>query len=179
MRILSVIGSSKSGKTSTVEYLIAKLTAERGLNIGSAKHVHHSNFSIDVEGKDTWRHTKAGATRVVCVAENEVTVFRKEHGPDYTLERLADLFKDGGFDLIILEGFHWMLAKREDVVKIVSAKDVEDVENRLKGTSPPIIAIVGRVSNEEKGPIHGIPVINMQKNGEQLVNVVTEQFKLN
>lgn len=178
MKVLSVIGSSKSGKTSTVEYLIAKLT-EKGFKIGSAKHVHHSNFTIDIEGKDTWRHTKAGATRVVCVAENEVTVFRKEHGPDYTLERLVDLFKDGGFDLIILEGFHWMLAKREDVVKIVSAKDAEDVENRLKGTSPPIIAIVGRVSNEEKGPIHGIPVINMQKNGEHLVKIVTEQFKLN
>ncbi len=178
MRILSVIGSSKSGKTSTVEYLIAKLT-EKGLKIGSAKHVHHSNFTIDVEGKDTWRHTKAGASRVVCLAEDEVTVIRKERGPDYTLEKLVDLFKDEEFDLVILEGFHWMLAKREDVVKIVSAKDAEDVENRLKGTSPPIIAIVGRVSNEEKGPIHGIPVINVQKNGEQLVNVVAEQFKLN
>jgi len=178
MRILSVIGSSKSGKTSTVEYLIAKLTAERGLNIGSAKHVHHSNFSIDVEGKDTWRHTKAGATRVVCVAENEVTVFRKEHGPDYTLERLADLFKDGGFDLIILEGFHWLLAKREDVVKIVSANDVEDVERLLKGTSPPIIAITGRVSNETEGSLHGIPVVNVKRNGEQLVYLVTEQFNL-
>ncbi|MCL4436120.1 MAG: molybdopterin-guanine dinucleotide biosynthesis protein B [Thaumarchaeota archaeon] len=177
MKILSVIGSSKSGKTATVEYLIAKLT-ERGLNIGSAKHVHHPNFTIDVEGKDTWRHAKAGATRVVCVAENEVTVFRKEHGPDYTLEKLEDLFKDGGFDLIILEGFHWLLTKREDVVKIVSANDAADVERLLNGTSPPIIAITGRVSNEEKGPLHGIPVINVKQNGEQLVKLVLEQFNL-
>ncbi len=105
-------------------------------------------------------------------------MFRKEHGGDYTLERLADLFKDGGFDLIILEGFHWLLAKREDVVKIVSANDVEDVERLLKGTSSPIIAITGRVSNEEKGSLHGIPVVNVKQNGEQLVNLVVEQFKL-
>jgi molybdopterin-guanine dinucleotide biosynthesis protein B len=178
VKVLAVIGTSKSGKTSTVEYLIAKLT-EKGLKIGSAKHVHHANFSIDVEGKDTWRHTKAGATRVVCLAEDEVTVIRKEHGPDYTLEKLVDLFKDGGFDLVILEGFHWLLAKREDVVKIVSANDVEDAEQRLKGTSPPIIAITGRVSNETEGYLHGIPVVNVKRNGEKLVNIVTEQFNLN
>lgn len=177
MKVLSVIGSSKSGKTSTVEYLIARLT-EKGLKIGSAKHVHHRNFSIDVEGKDTWRHAKAGATRVVCVSEDEVTVIRKEHGPDYTLDRLVELFRDGGFDLVILEGFHWLLAKREDVVKIVSANDVEDVERLLKGTSSPIIAITGRVSNETEGSLHGIPVVNVKRNGDQLVHLVTEQFNL-
>lgn len=178
MEILGVIGSSKSGKTSTVEYLISKLT-ERGFKVGSAKHVHHPDFTIDVEGKDTWRHTAAGAKRVVCVSEDEVAVIRREKGHNYTLEDILRLFQDGEFDLIVLEGFHKIITGRSDVVKIVVGKDEADVERVLKGTSPPIIAVTGIVSSGGASAIHGIPVINVQKDGEgvRLANMVTEHLR--
>lgn len=174
VKMVAVLGSSKSGKTSTVEYLVSELT-ERGFKVGSAKHVHHPDFTIDVEGKDTWRHTKAGAKRVVCLSEDEVTVIRKEKGSTYTLERILQLFQDEEFDLIILEGFHWLVSGRKDVAKILTAKDTEDVERVLKGTTPPIMAVTGRVSNDKEGSIHGIPVINLKRHGERLVNLVREQ----
>ncbi len=172
-----MIGSSKSGKTSTVEYLVSNLT-KRGLSVGTAKHVHHANFTVDVEGKDTWRHAKAGATRVVCLAEDEVTVIRKELGHNFTFEETINLFQDGAFDIVVLEGFQWLISNREDVAKLVSANDVEDAERILDGLSPPIVAITGRISNDESGPIHGISVVNIMKGGEQLVDTVVEQLNL-
>jgi len=176
VEVLAVIGSNKSGKTSTVEYLVSKLT-ERGLRVGSAKHVHHPDFTIDLAGKDTWRHSKAGARRVVCLAEDEVTVIRKERGPDYTLEQLVGLFQDETFDLIVLEGFHWLVSKRTDIAKIVTAKDVEDAEQRLNGTSQPIIAITGRISNEGERTIRGIPVIHVETDGDRLSSLVAERIR--
>jgi molybdopterin-guanine dinucleotide biosynthesis protein B len=175
--ILAVIGSSNSGKTSTVEYIISKMT-QKGFGTGSAKHVHHPNFTIDVEGKDTWRHTKAGAKRVVCLADDEVTVIRKERGADYTLDRLVELFWDEEFDLIVIEGFHRLVAKREDIVKIVAAKNNEDAERMLEDISPPIIAITGRVSGERRGKIQGIPVVNIQKGGDQLIKLIIGNTKI-
>jgi len=171
-KVVAVVGSSGSGKTHTIEYLISGLT-KRGLKVGSAKHVHHPDFTIDVEGKDTWRHTKAGSRRVVCLAEDEVTVIRKEHGQSYSLEMLLDLFGDEEFDIIILEGFHWLVSKRGDVEKIVTAKDGEDLKKRLEGTSPPILGITGIVANDKKLRLEsGIPVIDIVRDGERLVEMV-------
>ncbi len=174
VKLLAMLGSSKSGKTSTVEYLVSKLI-EQGFKIGSAKHVHHPDFTIDVEGKDTWRHVEAGVKRVVCVSEGEVAIIRKEKGTSYTLEELVELFRDEEFDLVILEGFHWLVSGRKEVVKIVTAKDEEDAKNRLNGTSPPIIAITGRVSHNKDGEtIGGIPVIDFKTSGARLANMVTD-----
>ncbi len=177
VKILAVLGSSNSGKTSTVEHLISQLT-EKGFKIGSAKHVHHPDFTIDVEGKDTWRHAEAGAKRVVCVSEDEVAIIRQEKGHTYTVEELLKLFQDEEFDLIVLEGFHWLVSDSKDVVKIITAKDEEDAEKRLKGTRPPIIAITGLVSNKKTvESILGIPVIDLRTDAARLVKIVMEQIR--
>ena len=51
---IAVLGTTKSGKTILIEYLISNLSQE-GLRIGTIKHIHDSGFSIDAKGKDTWR----------------------------------------------------------------------------------------------------------------------------
>ncbi len=175
MKILAIIGTSKSGKTSTVEYLVTNLV-KKGLIIGSAKHVHHPDFSIDLAGKDTWRHANAGSKRVVCLSEDEVAIIRKERGPEYKLKDILKLFQDEEFDLIILEGFHWIVSRRKEVLKIITAKDVEDAEKRLNGTIPPILAITGKISNILRGKsIQKIPIIDLKNEGVQLLDLVLEQ----
>jgi molybdopterin-guanine dinucleotide biosynthesis protein B len=175
--VLAVIGSNKSGKTSTIEFLIPKLK-ERGLSVSSAKHVHHPNFTIDVEGKDTWRHMKSGSDQVVCLSQDEVAIIRKQKRNHYDIKKLLNLFNDGKPDLIILEGFHWLVSKNRDVVKIVTANNKEDVSKRLVGVFPQIIAITGRISNLGiKGSIQGIPVINLKENGEELLKMVLQRLK--
>ena len=174
-KVLAIIGTSNSGKTSTVEYLVTNLV-KKGLTIGSAKHVHHPDFSIDLDGKDTWRHANAGAKRVVCLSEDEVAIIRKEKGPEYKLKDILKLFQDEEFDLIILEGFHWIVSSRREVIKIVTAKDEEDAKKRLNGTIPPILAITGKISNILRGKsIQKIPIIDLKDEGVQLLDLVLKQ----
>jgi molybdopterin-guanine dinucleotide biosynthesis protein B len=174
-KVLAIIGTSNSGKTSTVEYLVTNLV-KKGLTIGSAKHVHHPDFSIDLDGKDTWRHANAGAKRVVCLSEDEVAIIRKEKGPEYKLKDILNLFQDEEFDLIILEGFHWIVSNRREVIKIVTAKDEEDAKKRLNGTIPPILAITGKISNILRGKsIQKIPIIDLKDEGVQLLDLVLKQ----
>ena len=174
-KVLAIIGTSNSGKTSTVEYLVTNLV-KKGLTIGSAKHVHHPDFSIDLDGKDTWRHANAGSKRVVCLSEDEVAIIRKEKGPEYKLKDILKLFQDEEFDLIILEGFHWIVSNRREVIKIVTAKDEEDAKKRLNGTIPPILAITGKISNILRGKsIQKIPIIDLKDEGVQLLDLVLKQ----
>jgi|TARA_B100001964_G_scaffold225576_1_gene273551 molybdopterin-guanine dinucleotide biosynthesis protein B len=174
-KVLAIIGTSNSGKTSTVEYLVTNLV-KKGLTIGSAKHVHHPDFSIDLDGKDTWRHANAGSKRVVCLSEDEVAIIRKEKGPEYKLKDILKLFQDEEFDLIILEGFHWIVSSRREVIKIVTAKDEEDAKKRLNGTIPPILAITGKISNILRGKsIQKIPIIDLKDEGVQLLDLVLKQ----
>ena len=178
-KILAIIGTSKSGKTSTVEYLVTNLV-KKGLRIGSAKHVHHPDFSIDLDGKDTWRHANAGSKRVVCLSEDEVAIIRKEKGPEYKLDDILKLYQDDEFDLIILEGFHWIVSSMNEVMKIITAKDVEDAKKRLNGTIPPILAITGKISNIHKGKsIKEIPIINIKDGEDQLLNLVMDELLIN
>ena len=120
--VIAVVGSSKSGKTTLIEYLTSRLSND-GLKIGTIKHVHQSHFSVDKKGKDTWRHAQAGAKVVACIAPEETVIIKKKDSSRHTLEKILDLVKDDNLDLIILEGFHSLIAKRRDVIKILAAKN--------------------------------------------------------
>jgi molybdopterin-guanine dinucleotide biosynthesis protein B len=61
--ILSVVGRSSSGKTTLLEKLIRDLAA-RGRRVGTIKHHYHGPVTVDVPGKDSWRHKQAGARAV-------------------------------------------------------------------------------------------------------------------
>jgi molybdopterin-guanine dinucleotide biosynthesis protein B len=56
--VLGIVGRPNNGKTTLIEKLIPELTA-RGLRVGAVKRV--AKFDIDVPGKDSWRHSRAGA----------------------------------------------------------------------------------------------------------------------
>ena len=56
--MLGVVGRSGSGKTTLIERLIPELT-RRGLSVAAVKRV--ARFDIDTPGKDSWRHSHAGA----------------------------------------------------------------------------------------------------------------------
>ncbi|MEA2014694.1 MAG: molybdopterin-guanine dinucleotide biosynthesis protein B, partial [Thermodesulfobacteriota bacterium] len=57
--IVSFVGKSGSGKTTLIEKIIPELT-RKGWRVATIKH-SHLTFDIDREGKDSWRHQKAGA----------------------------------------------------------------------------------------------------------------------
>jgi molybdopterin-guanine dinucleotide biosynthesis adapter protein len=99
--MLLIVGSkSGSGKTTIVEKLIPELK-KRKLRIGTIKH-HHADFEMDIPGKDSWRHKKAGAEKTVISSPNRIgIVMDVEH--DHSPEELAHFLT--GVDFIIVEGF--------------------------------------------------------------------------
>jgi len=99
--VISIIGRSNSGKTTLIEQLIP-LFNKKGYIFGTIKHDVH-DFEMDHEGKDTWRHTQAGAKTVV-IASSKKMAMLKQISSSMTVEEMArDFFPD--VDLIITEGY--------------------------------------------------------------------------
>jgi len=97
--VISVIGKSKSGKTTLIEKLIPELK-RRGYRIGIIKHAFHE-FEIDKKGKDSWKHKQAGAETVMVSAPRTLTMVKDYKGEN--LDALQKYFED--MDIIITEGF--------------------------------------------------------------------------
>ena len=99
--IVSIVGKSDIGKTTLLEKLLPELT-RRGYRIATVKHDVHG-FEVDREGKDSWRHKKAGAHTVILSSPQKVAVIRDVE-KDLTLEEIREKFiRD--VDLILSEGY--------------------------------------------------------------------------
>ena len=71
--IFGLAGYSGSGKTTLAEKLIAK-AANAEVRIATIKHAHH-RFEADIEGKDSWRHRKAGAQQTLIASAHRSALF--------------------------------------------------------------------------------------------------------
>ncbi|HET6459533.1 MAG TPA: molybdopterin-guanine dinucleotide biosynthesis protein B [Syntrophales bacterium] len=99
--IVSIVGRSNTGKTTVIEKLIPELR-RRGYRVATIKHNIHG-FDIDHEGKDSWRHKKAGASLTVIASPHSVAVV-EDTDKDYELSELRDRYiRD--VDIILSEGF--------------------------------------------------------------------------
>ena len=75
-KIVNVVAScSNTGKTVLIEGLIKELK-NRGYTVATIKHDVHG-FDIDKEGKDTWRHRKAGAEAVIISSRERMALIRE------------------------------------------------------------------------------------------------------
>ena len=99
--ILSIIGKSKSGKTTLIEKLIPYLK-EHGYKVGTIKHHAHPGFEIDFPGKDTWRHAQAGSEHVIIVAPDKIASIKNLVNP-LSIDEIAELMT--GVDIILTDGF--------------------------------------------------------------------------
>ncbi len=99
--IISIVGKSDSGKTTLIEKLVPELT-RRGYRVATVKHDVHG-FEVDQEGKDSWRHKRAGAHTVVISSPNKVALIRDVE-KDSTLEEIRGKWVQD-VDLLISEGY--------------------------------------------------------------------------
>lgn len=145
-KVLLVVGSKKTGKTTLIEKLIPELS-QRGYRVGTIKH-HHSKSPLEVDrvGKDSWRHRMAGAKAVALVSSSEVAVFR-ETEETIPLDRISGYLR--GVDIVLVEGFGW-----ESRAKIEIRKTPEHSPSGVKKDSH-LLAIVC----SEKGD-GGVPYLN-------------------
>lgn len=142
-KVIGVAGFKNAGKTTLVEKLVAELT-RRGRRVSTVKHAHHS-FDIDHEGRDSFRHRKAGASEVAVVSRHRWAIIH-EMGQE-TEPSLEDILaKLAPCDLVIVEGY-----KRDSHDKI-EVRNLALDHPKLAGDDPTIVAIAAT------GPIAGAPV---------------------
>ena len=65
---VSFIGRKNSGKTTLVVRVIEELCT-RGLDIAAIKHHGHPDFTVDITGKDSYRHREAGARTTTVLSD--------------------------------------------------------------------------------------------------------------
>jgi molybdopterin-guanine dinucleotide biosynthesis protein B len=96
--VVCFVGKSNSGKTTLIEKLVLEFTS-RGLAVGTIKHDVHG-FDIDIPGKDSWRHKKAGARRTVISSPAKLSLIQ-DTDHDHSLGEIVPYFC--GLDLIVAE----------------------------------------------------------------------------
>ena len=141
MKIVTIVGIRKSGKTSTVTALVEAIRA-RGQKVGTCKTVFCPSFSIDKPGSNTHKHHLAGSSIVTSRARHETAVLYPEALP---LSQLLQAY--AGCDYVLLEGDY--LAP---VARIVCAHNADDALPRMNDLT---IAFAGRVSQK---PEIGLPL---------------------
>ena len=133
MKVISIIGKKKSGKTSFIEYLIPYLN-EYG-KVGCIKHAHELNLDLNLDfdtstAKDTDRFFNAGAEVVIGTSEEKaIKICRGK-----TVTELLTEMAHSDVDFVLVEGF-----KSSDLPKITLSEflDEDSVSNIIKKVDLP------------------------------------------
>jgi len=131
--IIGVVGHKNSGKTTVIESVVHKLT-RKGYRVATAKHITQKGFSIDIKGKDTWRHSRAGANPVTSVSDIETAVLIKNGEDQFSPHQLFRFTPE--IDVIVLEGFSRLVLDDENIGKILcvrSREEYKDFREKTKG----------------------------------------------
>lgn len=144
-KIITIVGKSNSGKTTLLEKLIARL-AQRGYRIGSVKHAH-DGFEMDKEGKDSWRHRKAGAVATLVISESNIAMV-KDDKTSY-IEKMNTYLSD--MDLIMAEGF-----KNQNLPKIEIFRIKSVHKNPLCLADENLVAFVTDSDHSPDVPVFGL-----------------------
>lgn len=124
--IISIIGKSKSGKTTLLEKLIAELK-RRGYRVATIKHHSHPGFDIDKPGKDSWRHAQAGSDHVIVAAPDKLASYRLLER-ELTLDEVAANVRD--VDIILTEGYKRSGKPALEVVRAANSTEILGDKNQ-------------------------------------------------
>ncbi len=100
--VICIVGNNKAAKTRLMEALIKDLK-NRGLSVGALKYHKHGEFEIDIEGKDTWKYTMAGADTVAITSSVKFAIIKNANVPTDIDEICEKYFGDN--DIVLADGF--------------------------------------------------------------------------
>lgn len=147
--VIQVVGYKNAGKTTLVCRLVQAL-AGQGYRMGTVKHDAHG-FDMDHPGRDTWKHSEAGAAVVAITSENagKTAIIEQRYTPlEELLERMDHL------DAVIVEGF-----KEETYPKIVILRSHDDLGllQRVRN----VVAVASRIPDWSGWETDGKPVYHI------------------
>lgn len=115
MKVISVVGYKKSGKTALVSSLVRQLSGFG--TVGTVKHMGEQR--LNPAETDTGRHFDAGADMVIGITGTELVSFAR----DADLEDALDMLCDRGLDFAVVEGF------KDSKLPKIALGDLEGVSN--------------------------------------------------
>jgi len=121
--VITIIGKSRSGKTTLMEGLIIELS-RRGYRIATLKHHSHPGFEVDQPGKDSWRYAQAGSVHVIIAAPDKIASYRSLQ-TELRLDEIVQEVQEA--DLILVEGYKQAGYPSLEVLR-------SEVSNELIGT---------------------------------------------
>lgn len=159
MKVLSVIGISGSGKTTTVVNIIRELK-QRGYSVGSVKEIHCKQFAIDTAGTNTDLHRKAGAELVTARGPHETDILYQQK---LSIEKILSFYDQ---DYLILEGVNDINAP-----VIVTAHDTTGIEQKLDYRTLLISGVVAKELENYKGQ----PVLNSMVDAKRITDIIEQK----
>ena len=146
-KVINIIGSgSNVGKTYVMEGLIKELKS-RGHSIATIKHDVHG-FDIDKEGKDTYKHRKAGSETVIISSKNRLAMI-KELKEETDLQEIIKMVSDK--DIVLVEGY-----KKSNLRKIEVYREAVSLE--IITSKEKLIAI----ASDKELDIDDVKVVNKE-----------------
>ncbi len=162
--LINVIGLKKSGKTTVTEGIVASLRA-RGYRVGTIKSMVQSVFSMDTEGKDTYRHGQAGAEFTISLSLGETVLLQRHDGGRRGVRDISHLFPEG-VQYVICEGLEDPTARQ---LQVVCLRDPDDIEGTLrvrKGDPRRIMCLSGLIALKGKRDLP-YPLFNIMEPSER------------
>ncbi|MBE5781105.1 MAG: molybdopterin-guanine dinucleotide biosynthesis protein [Clostridiales bacterium] len=159
MKAISMVGFSKSGKTTACEAAISELT-KRGYKVGSVKNIHKENFSLDDPTSNTGRHRAAGAYQTIARCPDDTAILLP-----HTLTP-RELIRQFDCDYLILEGVRDVLCPVIQFAK--TAEDLPAVPD------PRTVAYAGVLANTGLTELNGMPVLNPLKDAGAFADFIEQ-----
>jgi molybdopterin-guanine dinucleotide biosynthesis protein MobB len=125
--VVSIVGKSKSGKTTLIEALISELKS-RGHRIATIKHATH-RLDFDKPNKDSWRHIQAGSDATVVVSPDQIVLI-KPAAQESDLNKIARLLGED-HDIILTEGFKHSSAPKIEVHRKAVGPPLNHITNLI------------------------------------------------
>lgn len=165
--VIGVVGRKDSGKTVLIESTVRALT-RKGYRVATVKHISQKGFSMDTEGKDTWRYSVAGANPVVSVSDVETGILIKDGVKRFSLDALLPFTSE--VDLMMLEGFSRLVVNDEHLDKIFCVKNREEYEDFRKKAKGEIIAFCSMQPLEK-------PIMRIKEDSKILAKQILKSIK--
>ena len=155
MKVFTILGTSGSGKTTTIEAAVAEM-CRRGYRVGSVKEIHYEAFAIDPSPtSNTRRHRAAGAALVTARGYYETDLLYPEKLP---MKEILRSYK--GYDWVALEGVDDL-----PVPAVICTRD------KLRESA---ICVSGKLGAEGE-EYQGLPAFNVLENAAALCDFLEAQ----
>jgi molybdopterin-guanine dinucleotide biosynthesis protein B len=165
--IVSVVGKGDSGKTTFLEKLIREL-ADRGVRVATVKH-HSHDYDIDVPGKDSYRHARAGAFATM-VSSPEKFALIHEVEQEMPLDVIARVAHDSGADILITEGYKLEGRNRIEINRR------ERSESLICAAAEMTALVTDNPSIAAQIVAEGVPVFDLDDGYEGVADLIIERF---